>query len=97
MQDGLPQFGRTIRIDAAVIHLAFRPHNLGSTHRTLLRHFKFFKVGRTRMVFIINHLRHFRNYIPAALHLHPVANLHAQALDLIHVVQRGISHRCAAD
>ena len=49
------------------------------------------------MVFIINDLRHFRNYIPATLHLHPVANLHAQALDLIHVVQRGISHRCAAD
>src|SRR5207237_10043782 len=35
--------------------------------------------------------------IAAALDLHPSADLHAQALDLVHVVQSGISHRGPAD
>src|SRR3984885_7451926 len=43
MQDGLPQFGWTVRIDAAEIYLTFGLHNIGYTHRTLVRHFKFFK------------------------------------------------------
>ncbi len=48
-----------------------------------------------RLVF--QHLHDFGDHIAAALHLHPIANAHAQAIDLVHVVQRGAADRGAAD
>ena len=49
------------------------------------------------MIFILDDLRNFWNHVTAALHLHPVADLYAQALDLVHVMQRGVANGCAAD
>ena len=43
------------------------------------------------MVLIVDDLGDFGDHVAAALDLHPIANLHAQAPDLIHVVQRGIA------
>ena len=42
-------------------------------------------------------LHHFRDDVAPALHFHPVADLHAQALDLVHVVQGGATDCGAAD
>ena len=49
------------------------------------------------MLLIIDNLGYLRNHVAAALHLHPIANFHAQPFDLVHVMQRGVSHRCASD
>ena len=42
------------------------------------------------------HAHHFRNHVAAALDQHRVADLHAQPLDFVFVVQRGARHRDAA-
>ncbi len=49
------------------------------------------------MVFVFDHARDFGDHVAAALDFHPVADLHAQALDLVHVVQGGAADRGAAD
>src|SRR5881227_867117 len=49
------------------------------------------------MIFVVNHARHFRNDVAAALDFDPVANLYPQALYLIHVVQRGAADSGAAN
>ena len=54
-------------------------------------------LSAARVVLVLDHLRDFGNHVAAALHLHPVADLHAQALDFIHVVQGGVADRRAAD
>ena len=41
------------------------------------------------MIFVLNHLHDFRDYISTAFDQHPVPNLHAESFDLILVVQRG--------
>ena len=48
-----------------------------------------------RLVF--QNLHDFGNNIATALHLHPVANAHAQPIDLVHVVQRGSADGGTAD
>ena len=49
------------------------------------------------MIFVFDHLRDLGDHVAAALDLHPVADLHAQALDLVHVVQGGVADGRAAD
>ena len=49
------------------------------------------------MIVVVDYLCHFRNDVATALYLNPVPNLHTKALDLIHVVQRGIANRRSAD
>src|SRR6266567_5380135 len=49
------------------------------------------------MVFVVQHTRDFGDYVAAALNFHPVANLHSQPLDLVHVVERSAAHCSATD
>ena len=49
------------------------------------------------MVFVFDHPSDFGDHVAAALDFHPVANLHAQALDFVHVVQSGAADRGSAD
>ena len=95
MQNGFAELRRAIRVDAAVVDLAFGAHNLRAAHGASLRHVKDFVAAR--MLFVVDDFDDLRNHVAAAFHLHPVADLHAQALDFIQVVQRGIPHRRAAD
>ncbi len=95
VQDGLPQLRRTVGVDAAVIGFALGADDMAPTHRTSLRHMKSFVTAR--MVFVFDHPRDFGDDIAAALDFHPVADLHAQALDLVHVVQSGAADGGAAD
>ena len=83
----------TIGIDAAMVGLALGAHHVPAAYRTALRHVKF--ACAARLAFI--HLDDLRNHVAAAFDQHPVADPHAQPLDLVHVVQRGAAHRSAAD
>ena len=91
--NALAQLGRTIRIHAAMIGLALGAHHVPAAHRAALRHVKLTMPARL----VFQHLHDFGNYIAAALDQHPVADAHAQPIDLVHVVQRGAADRGAAD
>ena len=95
MQNGLAQLRRAICIDTAVVDFAFGTDNLCAAHRTAFRHVK--SLVPARVIFVVDDLRDFGDHVAAALHLHPIANLDAQTLDLIHVVQCGVSDGRAAD
>ena len=49
------------------------------------------------MIGVLDHFDNLGNHIAAALHLDPVADLQAQPLNEVGVVQRGAAHRRAAD
>src|ERR1041384_8804348 len=49
------------------------------------------------VVFVVHHARDLGDYVAAPLHFRPIADLDPQALDFIHVVQRGTADGCAAD
>src|ERR1035441_6625229 len=95
MQNRSLQFRRTIRVYAAMIGLARRPDHVPAAHRTMLRHLK--GLVTPRMLLVLDNLHDLRNHIAAALDLNPIANLYAQFLDEVHVVQRGARYRCASD
>src|SRR5580704_2630356 len=95
MEDRPEQLGWAVGVDAAVIHFALGADDLGAAYRTFLGHDE--RLVPARTVFVCDDLGDFRDNVAAPLDLHPVADFHAQALDLIHIVQRGIAHRGAAD
>ena len=95
VQNGSEQFRGAVGVDAAVVDLAFGANDFRSAHRALLGHHEFFCAAR--MIFVFDDLRDFRNHVAAALDLHPVADLHAEALDLVHVVQGRVADGGAAD
>src|ERR1051326_403218 len=49
------------------------------------------------MIFVIDDLRDFGDYVAPALDLHPVSDLHTEALDLVHVVQSCVANGRAAN
>src|SRR5258708_6769668 len=69
--------------------------NSALANRATLRHLEL--LVPTRMVFVFDDLDDFGDHVATALHHHPIADLHTQALDLIHVVQRRAAHRGPAD
>src|SRR5262249_13293676 len=95
VQDGFAQFRGTLLVHAAVIGLAFGPHDMPAANGTLLRHLE--ALAATRMLVIVNDARDLGDYIASTFDFHPVADLHAQALDLVHVVQSGPAYGCSAD
>src|SRR5579871_3899554 len=95
MQNGAEQFGGAVGVDAAVVDFAFGADNLRAAYGALLRHNEL--ASAAGMIFVVDDLRDFRDHVAATLDLHPVADLYSQALDLIHVVQRGIADGCTAD
>ena len=66
--------------------------NRAAALRTLFRHAK-----RPALFAFLHHFQHVRDDFAGTLHQHGVANLHAQPLDFVHVVQRGAADRHAAD
>src|ERR1700745_1242311 len=95
MQNALPQLGRTIDVHAAVIGLALCANHLSPAHRASLRHVK--QAVPARMISIVKHAAHFRDYVTATLHFHPVANLDPEPLDFVHILTRGAADRCSSD
>src|SRR6185312_13717199 len=95
MQNGLAQLGRALLVHAAMIGLAFGAHDMSAANWALVRHVK--RLMSARVVFVVNHARDFRNDVAAALNFNPVTDLHAQAFNLVHVVQSGATHRGATD
>ena len=95
MTDRLAQFCGTVRIDAAMVGFALRANDMAATYRALLRHVKY--LAAARMILVFNDADYFRNHVPAALNLYPIADLHAEALDLVHVVKRRARYGRAAD
>src|SRR5690349_21671689 len=95
MQNRFAQLCRAVDIDAPVIRLTFRAHYVPAAHRAALGHME--RLVPARMVLVFHHLYDLRDYIAAALHLYPVADLDPEAFDLVHVVQRGPAHSRSAD
>ena len=81
---GFLQPRRAVRVDAPAGGFACLPHDIAAAHRTVLRH-----AERLALVALLQHPHHFRDHVAAALDQNRVADLHAQPLDLILVVQRG--------
>ena len=95
MENSLAQFCRAVGVHAAVVGLSGRAHDVAAADGTFFRHLEF--ACATRMIFVIDHANDFRDHVAAALHFDPIANLHAQALDLVHVVERRAAYGGAAD
>src|SRR5579864_1488082 len=95
MQNGFPQLGGTFLIHAAMVSLALSTNDMSATNGTLLRHVKRFVSAR--MIFIVEHTCDFGDHVAAALDFDPVADLHSQSLDLVHVVKGRAAHGRAAD
>src|SRR5689334_5887255 len=90
MKNGFTQFRGTVGIHAAMIRLTLGADHVSTTNRATFRHVK--RLCPPRMLLVVDDRNDFRNYIAASLHLYPVANLHPETLDLIHVVQGGARH-----
>ena len=84
MQNRLAQLRRTLLIHAAMVGFALNPNDMPSANRAMLRHVKRFVPAR--MILVINDTRDLRDYVAAPLNLNPIADLHTQAFDLVHVV-----------
>src|SRR5438552_18296895 len=95
MEDRLPQLGRTFLIDAAMVSLALGAHHMTAADRAALRHLE--RLAPARLIFVVENPRDLWNHIAAALNFNPVADLHAEPFDLVHVVQRGTADGGAAD
>src|SRR5258708_1565841 len=95
MQDRALQLGGAICIDATMVGFAFRADDIASAHRAVLGHREF--PVAARVVLVVDDLDHFRNHVAAALDFHPVADSYAEAIDLVHVVERGAGNGGAAN
>ena len=95
MQDGFAQFGGAVGVDAAMIGLAFGADDVASAYRAPFRHVERFVAAG--MVFVFDYACDFGDHVAAALDFHPVADLYAQALDFVHVVQGGAADCGTAD
>src|SRR5262249_13349928 len=95
MQDALPQLGRAVGVHAAMVGFALHTHYVAVADRAALRHMEL--LVTSGVFFVLDYLYDFGDHVAAALHHYPVADHDPQALDLIHVVQGGTAHGCAAD
>ena len=95
MQNSLAQLSRTVGVHAAMIRFAFAANHLAAAYWTLVRHVKC--LMPTRMIFIIQHAINFWDDIAAALDLNPIADLHPQTFNLIHIMQSGATDGGATD
>ncbi len=92
MENGFFSLRRTSRIHAAVGHFSFNVMNRAATFRALFGHAK-----RLARLPFFRHFQHMRDHFAGALDQHGVANLQAQPLDFIHVVERGTADSDASD
>src|SRR4029077_19340927 len=51
----------------------------------------------SRMILVVDDFYDLGDYIAAALHQHPIADLHSESIDLVLVMQRGALDGCSAD
>ena len=93
MANAFAQLGRAVDIDTAMVGFALGADDVSIAHRTTFRHVKVTMAARL----VFQHLHNFGDDVPAALHRYPVADAHAQAVDLVHVVQGGAADGGAAD
>ena len=75
---------------AAQLHLALRADQRRFAYRTDRRRLDDLDIGRTLIERNANHLR---DHVACTTHPYHVTNAHAEALDLIHVVKRGVGNR----
>ncbi len=92
VQHRLLQPRRAVGVDAAAGRLAVLAHDVAAADRALLRH-----AERPAARALLDDADHFRDHVAAALDEHRVADLDAEPLDLVFVVQRGAGDRNAAD
>src|SRR4051812_13668793 len=80
-----------------MVGFAGRAHYLGAARRALLRHLEFSPRTFVLGILRLGDLHDFGDDVAAALDLHPIADAHAEALNLVGVVQRGFDNCDSAD
>src|SRR5437764_15151470 len=95
MQECFARLGRTGDVHAAMVGLTLDAHHVPATFRAALRHVEF--LVPARMLLVLDYLDDFGNHVAAALYRYPVADLHAQPLNLVGIVQRGAGDSGASD
>src|SRR5690349_15683762 len=95
MQNGLSQLGWTLLIHTAMVGFAFGTDNMPAADWTSVRHFE--RLVPARVAFVLNYPRDLGDNVATAFDFDPIADLHAQALNLIHVVQCRAAHGRTAD
>ncbi len=93
MQNRAEKFCGTVSIDAAIIDFTLHSHSFRVAYQA--------RLGRRNILIsarmILIHFDHFRDHVAAPLDANPVADLYAEAFNLVHVVQSSIADGCAAD
>src|SRR5450755_4145282 len=92
MQQRLFALGRARGVHAAVSDLIFRFVDSAAALRTIRGHPEFFAVGT-----LFDHFQHMRDHFAGALDQHGVADLQSQAINLVHIVERGTADGDASD
>jgi hypothetical protein len=92
MQNRLLEPRRAVDVDAAAGGLALFAHHRAAANRARFGHAERLAHGALRA-----DPHHLGNHVAAALDDHLVADLQAQPLDLVFIVQRGAGHGHAAD
>ena len=90
----LLQLGRAVEADAAVGDLALGTFDLGPADRARGRHPEALLVARPALG---HDLHDVRDHVAGALEEHRVPDADVLPLDLVHVVERRVAHRDAAD
>src|SRR5436309_11895554 len=95
MQNRFSQLGRAFLIHAAMVRFPLDTYDIAAAYRAVLRHHEM--ACATGMLAVVNYACDLGDDIAPTLDLHPIADLHAQPLDLIHVVERGPAYGGSAD
>ena len=95
VQDALAQLRRAVGVDAAVVGFAFDADDVASAFGAAFGHVKL--AVSARVVLVVDNLHDLRNNVAAALDQDVVADLDAEIVDEVHVVQRGAGDGGAAD
>ena len=95
MQNGFPQFGGAVGIDAAIVDLAWAAHHPGAADRAVFRHVE--RDPPAGMAGVVHHAVDFGDHVSPPFDLHPISDFDAQTLDFVEIVQRGSANRRAPD
>ena len=90
VEQALAQARGAVDVDAAIVGFALGADHFAVALRAMRREVK--GAAAAWMLLVVDHLDDFGNDVAAAFHFHKVADLEAEALDLVGVVQRGAAY-----
>src|SRR3954471_3281216 len=78
-----------------MIRFPFDTDDIATALRAVFGHME--ALAPAWMILVVDDTHDFWDHVTTALHHYPVADLHPQALDLVHVVQSGAAYGCSSD